>query len=285
MAAQDLAREGEGEETCVRRMLEPVATDVLKPLRLHKHALVLADSLHGDDPTLCELERLSLHYVVGANKLAATAKALAGQAESSWQDTGRDARRKWSRSGLCACWVQCEAWEKKRLLIGRRWMKEDEFLWDYSGVMTDLVETDLECLMKNGASYAEAIWRLYDLKMGMETQYEDLLSDLGLHHPPCQELVRNAGFYALGTLAHTLSVAVDLIGGGMEKRGAATRQDGAKRKRRKPRRMRLWRLRRRFFALPGRVARRGGVLTVTLLGLGETVRRDFERIFLTICRC
>ena len=49
--------------------------------------------------------------------------------------------------------------------------------------------------------------------------------------------------------------------------------------------MRLWRLRRRFFALPGRVAHHAGVLEITLLGLSETLRREFERIFLTICRC
>jgi len=284
-AAQGLAEEGEGEETCVRRMLAAVAADVLKPLKLRACALLLLDSLHGDDPTLREAERLRLHYVVGANKLAAAGKTLASQPEAVWQDTGEDRGRGWSKSGLCVCWIQCAEWKKKRVLVGRRWMYEGEFIWNYSGVMTDLTESHVAHVMGGGASYAEAIWRLYDLKMGMETQYQDLLRDLGLHHPPCQELLRNAGFYAAATLAHTLSAAVDLLGGATENRGSAKRQDGAKRKRPKPRRMRLWRLRRRFFALPGRVARHGGVVTVTLLGLGETLRREFERIFLTICQC
>jgi hypothetical protein len=285
VAAQCLAEKGEGEETCVRRMLGPVVAEVLKPLKLRKRALLLADSLHGDDPTLSKAERLKIHYVVGANKLAAAGKTLADQPEAVWQDTGADPGRGWSKSGLCVCWIQCEGWKKKRILVGRRWMREGEFIWNYSGVMTDLSEADAAPAMIGGASYSEAIWRLYDLKMGMETQYQDLLSDLGLHHPPCQELVRNAGFYAAATLAHTLGVAVDLIGGATGERGSATRQDGAKRKRPKPRRMRLWRLRRRFFALPGRVARHGGVVTITLLGLNETTRREFERIFLTICQC
>lgn len=37
----------------------------------------------------------------------------------------------------------------------------------------------------------------------METQYKDALIDLGLHHPPCREHVRNAGFYAVATLWRT----------------------------------------------------------------------------------
>jgi hypothetical protein len=284
VAAQSLAGEGEGEETCVRRMLAPVTEKVLKPLRLRQRALVLADSLHGDDPTLNEIERLRLHYVVGVNKLTATDETLADQPEEVWQDTGADAGRGWSHSSLCDCWIQCKDWKKKRILIGRRWMREGEFIWNYSGVVTDLTEEDVAHVIGGGRSYAEAIWLLYDLKMGMETQYQDLLSDLGLHHPPCRKLIRNAGFYAVATLAHTLGVAVDLIGGVGLRHGATQRRGVAKRKRRKPRRMRLWRLRRRFFALPGRVARRSATLKITLLGLSETVRREFERIFLTICQ-
>jgi len=286
VAAQRLADEGEGEQTCVRDMLAEVVTDVLKPLKLQRQALLLADSLHGDGPTLSEIERLSLHYIVGANKLTATAKTLSEQTEVVWQDTGPDASRGWSRSGLCICWLHCGGWERKRTLVGRRWMKEGEMIWNYSGVATDLEEEDVAHVMRDRAlNYAEAIWRLYDMKMGMETYYEDLLSDLGLHHPPCQQIVRNAGFYAVATLAHTLARAIDLIGGQSPERGSTVRKDGAKRHRPRPRGMRLWRLRRRFFSLPGRIAHRSHVLEITLLGLCQSLRTDFDRIFLNICQC
>jgi len=49
--------------------------------------------------------------------------------------------------------------------------------------------------------------------------------------------------------------------------------------------MRLWRLRRRLFALPGRVAYHARELKVTLLGLSARLREEFERFFLNVCRC
>ncbi len=286
VAAQRLAEEGEGEQACVREMLPEVVRGVLKPLNLQRRTLVLADSLHGDDPTLSEIERLCLHYIVGANKLTATAKTLSERPESSWLQTGPDPSRGFSRSDVCVCWIQCAEWEKKRTLVGRRWMREGEMIWNYSGVMTDLEESDVTHVMQaRGLDYCQAIWHLYDMKMGMETYYQDLLSDLALHHPPCNGIVRNAGFYAVATLAHTLARGVDLIGGQNPERGSTVRNDGAKRRRPKPRAMRLWRLRRRFFALPGRIAHHGHVVKIILLGLSETLRREFERIFQTICRC
>ena len=75
-----------------------------------------------------------------------------------------------------------------------------------------MTDQDIEHLMVGGMSFACAIWRLYGAKAGFETQYKDALIDLGMHHPPCREHIRNAGVYAVATLAHTLGVAVDLIG-------------------------------------------------------------------------
>jgi hypothetical protein len=285
LAAQEVAGPGQGEETCIRRMLEPVMRDVVRPLRLGKKALLLVDSLHGDDVTLSEAERLDLSYVAGANKLTKTASTLAEQPEYVWQDTGANAARGWSESGVCACWLQCEGWERKRILIGRRFKREGEFIWEYAGVLTDVTERDVRPVMGRDLSYAEAIWRLYDGKGGMETLYQDLLSGLGLHHPPCQEHIRNAGFYAVASLAHTLGAAVDLIGGKSAERGSRQRQDGGTLRRPKPRRMRLWRLRRRLFAVPARVSRHARELTVTLLGLSERLQNEFDRYFANVCRC
>ena len=288
LAAQCLAREGEGEETCVRGMLGDVMEKVLKPLRLEKRALFLLDSLHGDDVTLSRIEEWEsrgAHYIVGANKLAKTVATLSDQGEYSWLDTGPNAAMGWSASGLCVCWLQCDRWARKRTLIGRRFMREGEFLWNYSGVITDLEKADVLHLMVDGANYADAIWRLYDRKAGMETYYKDALEDLGLHHPPCREHLRNAGFYAVATLAHTLGAAVDLIGGQSADRGSTQRKDGEKRRRALPRRMRLWRLRRRLLSVPARVAHHARVLTVTLLGIGARVRAEFARYFLNVCRC
>ena len=285
LAAQRLAPEGAGEQSCVRGMIPEVQEQVLKKLKLEKKALFLMDSLHGDDATLSLLESRRLHYVVGANKLSRTAKTLAEQPETQWESRGPCAKFGWSESALCACWIQCAGWKTKRLLVGRRWKREGEMIWNYSGVITDLREKDVQKMMTRGWSFARALWRLYDAKAGMETLFCDGLSDLGLHHPPCQEFQRNAGFYALASLAWTLGTAVDAMGGQSAARGCATRQDGAPRKQPTPFRLRLWRLRHELFTLPGRIARHGHTLTVRLLGLSDARQTRFGACWENIQRC
>lgn len=285
IAAQRLAADGEGEQSTLREMLGEVVKEVLEPLQLKEKALVLMDSLHGDEPTLDDLEEKELHYIVGANKLDATEKTLQDRTEMEWHSTGANERWGWTDSAVCSCWIQCEKWKTKRVLVGRRWKQKGKFLWEHAGVMTNLREEDIAHLMKKGRLFAEAIWRLYDTKAGLEDQYKDPLQDLNLHHPPCQQLVRNQGFYAVATLAYTLARAVDLIGGRGLGRGSMTRQDGGRRRRPTPRRMRLWRLRRQLFALPGRVARHARTATVTLLGLSATIQTLFKHFWQNICRC
>lgn len=285
LCAQRLAGEGQGEQSCVRAMIEQVHRAILRPLKLHAQTLVLADSLHGDEPTLAQLEAAHLHYLIGANKLAKTAQTLAGLPEAAWEETGARRKLGWSASGACVCWLQGEDWPAKRLLVGRRFMRQGEMIWNYAGALTDLRERDVAPMLARGLSFARAMWRLYDAKAGMETQFKDGLSDLGLHHPPCRAHVRNAGFYAVGALAWLLGVAVDVLGGAGAERGNSQRQDGGERARRTPRRMRLWRLRRELFTLPGRVARHARELKVQLLGVGESTRQLFERYWGQLSLC
>jgi hypothetical protein len=285
LAAQRLAPEGGGEHSDVRAMLREVQKNVLKPLRMMRQALVLLDSLHGDDTQLSQLEEDGVHYVVGANKLDLTERVLSERVEFEWESLGARPSLGWTESAVCACWIQCKDWETKRLLVGRRWKREGEMIWNYAGVMTDLREKDLVKMMERGESFAQSVWRLYDAKAGMETLFSDGLSDLGLHHPPCQEHKRNAGFYALAALAWALGTAVDAIGGQDSGRGSMTRKDGNPRKRATSSRMRFWRLRRELFTLPGRIARHGREMVVRLLGLGESAQARFDRYWTHVCRC
>jgi len=127
LGAQCLAREGEGEETCVRVMLGDVMEKVLKPLRLDKRALFLLDSLHGDEVTLSRIEEWEgrgARYIVGANKLKKTASTLSDLSEYAWVDSGANKAMGWSASSVCVCWLQCDGWGKKRTLVGRRFMRE-----------------------------------------------------------------------------------------------------------------------------------------------------------------
>jgi len=176
LCAQRLAGQGQGEQSCVRAMIDEVDRAVLRPLKLHAKTLALADSLHGDEPTLAQLEAAHLHYLVGANKLAKTAETLMNLPEQVWEDTGARSRLGWSASGACVCWLQCDDWPAKRLLVGRRFMREGEMIWNYAGALTDLREKDVRPMLERGLSFARAMWRLYDAKAGMETQFKRMFT-------------------------------------------------------------------------------------------------------------
>ena len=323
LAGQHLAADGEGEQSSLRGLLSEVLTEVVEPLKLKRRALVLLDSLHGDGPTLEMLESEHLMYIVGANKLKETERTLSEQPACAWQDTGPQPQHGWVESAVCGrsaelsrslSWLQtsassvepCREWTEKRMLVGRRWRRERDLpgIYHYAGVATDVAEEKVAGLMgRREISYGEAIWYLYDRKAGLENHYKDLLADLALHYPPCQEHVRNAGFYALGALAHTLGRSVQLLagplheakspdvaGGKETQRPPATGQGreqnlAAKRHRPKPRWMRLWRFRRRLLTLPARIAYHARTVTVTLLGVCQTVRCEFQHFWSACCRC
>ena len=186
---------------------------------------------------------------------------------------------------MCVCWGQCPGWDKKRLLVGRRWKRYGQLFWEYAGVLTNLTREDVAHLTKGHRQFPDAIWRLYDGKAGDEDLYKDLLEDLNLHHPPCEKLIPNRGFYAVATLAYTLARGVDLIGGKGLERGSRERKDGGRRKRPTPKRMRLWRLCRQFFTLPGRVTVRARQATVTLKGMSVALRKLYDHFLVNICQC
>lgn len=287
VAAQALANKGEGEQSLTRQLLPQVMDQVVRPLGLDRKALLLADSLHGVGPTLDLIESEGLSYVVGAGALREAQRVLESRQECEWYDLGSNSKRGWSSSAVCVCWVQCPNWPKKRLMVGRRITREGEMFPMVYGVITNLRPEDVGA--SGGKKFALKIWRLYDAKGGMELGYSELLSDLGLHHPPCQEHLRNAGFYAVATLAHTVGMALKLIAGRHDdparRKRVREKRNGVPPRVRIRRGMRLWRLRRRLFAIPARVSRHARRLKVELLGVSPAIRIQFERWFLKVQRC
>ena len=283
--AERLCRPGEGEATVARELIAEVYERVLKPLKLHKCALVLADSLHGSEPTLALLESLGLDYVIGVNARAATETTLDEQPEVAWRDSGPRAKYDWAESATCSCWLQCQGWSQKRNLIGRRYKRNGEFLFHYRGVVTNLCAKKMKHLNLKAHNFASGVWRLYDRKGAAETGYAEPLEDLGLHHPPCESLARNQGFYRVATLALMLGRAVDLIGGSSADRGSRKRKDGGERRRSRPRTTRLWKLRRLLFTLPARVASHARTAHVKILSSCEETRVLFDQYWSAIIRC
>jgi hypothetical protein len=90
-----------------------------------------------------------------------------------------------------------------------------EIIWNHAAVLTNLTQDDFRIanrMRQARARFKETIWRLYDRKQAMEILWKELLSDLGLHHPPCAKAAVNAVFYGTAALALNLAVGVRLIG-------------------------------------------------------------------------
>jgi DDE family transposase len=214
--------------------------------------IVRVDSLYGDGPTLEQLERYAgAQYIVGASKLAAAQASMLELPETCWRETGANAKRGWEASGVTTAWVQCAAWPAKRTIICRRWRNQGEMFWNHAALLTNLRPDDPRIAQRMGrakSGFEEVVWNLYSRKQALENQWKELLTDLGLHHPPCARAAVNALFYGVAALAYNLSVGVRLIALEGEQQH-----------------MRLWRLRRDWFDVAGRVARHGREVVVRLL--------------------
>lgn len=81
-----------------------------------------------------------------------------------------------------------------------RWKKDGEMFWRHAFVAHDGRRTD-----------AAAVMARHRLKGGKEQLFKEVLRGLDLHHPPCESLVANRMFYAIGALAYNLMKAVQLL--------------------------------------------------------------------------
>lgn len=268
-----LCPEGEGEQTAARELLNKTCQDVLEPAGLHDRSLVLMDSLHGNGPSLDAVEELSLHYVVGAGSLATASKVLSEQPESQWIATPEfDKRRKAEDSAVCVASIQCEGWEHPRTLVGRRWQKPGDMFPHQMAVLTNLTpeQPQLKKLMETKKlTFGEAVLWLYDRKGKCETYFKGMLSDLGLHHPPCQSWGANAAFYAIGLVAGMLSTVTAMLDPEAKKRGVPT----------------IATVRRRLWAVSASVTRHARTTVATILGLSAPWRREIEGTWHRIARC
>jgi hypothetical protein len=280
LAGNHLCAEGEGEQRALFDTLGPVLDEVIGPLGLRNDVLVLMDSLHGDGPSLERLEAEGLMSIIGANKLDLVKKRLMELPENAWKKVPENKRRKGlSDEEVCVVYVQCEGWSKKRRVVAKRFRREGEIIWHYSGVFSSIPPRRVGCSEETDLNYMMRIWKLYDRKMGMEDQFKDLLTDLCGHNPPCRELVRNRGYYSLLALAFNLARGVDQIAG-VEERRRLRRE-----RKRVSSRLRINTLRRHLFALPGLIRVHSRRLVIRLIGGGRTHLEWFERWWQALARC
>ena len=284
MATQHLSAEAEGEQKGLMDKLELLLEEVIEPLGWRSKSLFLMDSLHGDGPALDKLEAKKLYYVIGANKLKAAQKVLEELPQWQWQDVPRDECRSDSQAEqTCVAWVQCADWPQKRLLVGKRFKREGELIWNTVSVITNLPASRLQECSQNDPGFARKIWQFYSSKMGMEDYFKDALIDLSGHRVPCSKLKHNRGYYALLSLAYNLSRGVDLIGG--QDRREEKRQRAKTHRRAPAKRLRIWNLRRKLFSLPARIIVHARKLTLRFLGGGRSNWKLFESYWKAIARC
>lgn len=284
MATQHLSAAAEGEQKGLMDKLDLLLEELIEPLGWRSKSLFLMDSLHGDGPTLDKLEAEKLYYVIGANKLKAAQRVLEELPEWQWQDVSEKERRSDCQAEqTCVCSVQCSGWPDKRLLVGKRFKREGELIWNTVSVITNLPSARLQESSQNDSGFARKVWQLYSSKMGMENHFKDVLIDLSGHRVPCSKLLHNRGYYALLSLAYNLSRGVDLIGG-RTLRGKKRRQCKAH-KRAPAKWMRIWNLRRRLFSLPARIIVHARKASLRFLGGGKSNLKLFESYWKAIARC
>ena len=183
----------------------------------------------------------------------------------------------------CVAWVQCANWSDKRLLVGKRFKREGELIWNTVSVMTNLPAARLQECSQNDPGFARKVWQFYSSKMGMENYFKDVLIDLSGHRVPCNKLAHNRGYYALLSLAYNLSRGVDLIGG--QALREEKRQRFKARKRAPAKWMRIWNLRRKLFSLPARIIVHARKASLQFLGGGRSNWKLFESYWKAIARC
>jgi len=280
VAGQHLCAEGEGEYRAQGCTRNDVLRLVVDPLGWRSRTLVLMDSLHGDGPTLDWLEEEKLYGIIGGNKLVAVKQRLEELPNAGWLGVpAKQMQKGFVEEQVCTVYIQCEGWEKKRRLVGKRFKRDGELMWNYSGVFCNIPPIRLGTREETEMDYLLKVWKLYSLKMGMEDRFKDLLIDLAGHRPPCQKLEKNRGYYALLSLAHNLARAVDLIG------GAARRRELRKQGKRTTQRMRIATLRRHLFALPGFITVHARKATIRLVGGGAANLKWFEEYWGILARC
>ena len=60
-------------------------------------------------------------------------------------------------------------------------------------------------------SSAQLVLERHQLKGACEQRFSEVLSDLDLHHPPCEDLLANQAFYAIAMLAYNVLVGLKLL--------------------------------------------------------------------------
>jgi hypothetical protein len=156
-------------------------------------------------------EGWSVSYNKWTGPLEAQAAAFP---ENYWSGAETLRWRDGSQHAAAYAWLRYQPGGCKRpqLFAVVRHKAAGELLWRYAFVA---------CPEQEGNP--KAVFEHHRLKGDKERGLSELLSDLDLHHPPCQSLAANRVFYALATLAFNVLVALKLMHLPVEQQGKRVR--------------------------------------------------------------
>jgi hypothetical protein len=136
------------------------------------------------------------HWTVSYNKWTSVLERLAAELpEERWSPA--------NERGEQFTWLRHTPGEAKaavRFATLRR-KSEGELFWRYAFVACEPAE----------AWDPQAVFQRHALKGDKERGFSELLSDLDLHHPPCEKLIANDAFYALATLTYNVLTAMKVL--------------------------------------------------------------------------
>lgn len=186
-----------------------------EPFAAKGQAHFYADSGSSAGKYLNKIDRRGWEWSVSYNKWTS---ALDKLAEATPDDQWSPAQDAAGRGGEAIkeqhCWLRHQPGDE--CLRGHdfacvRYRAADggDLLWRYAYIV---------CGQAGGApapvhqpAEARAVFPRHHHKGALEHGFTNLLSDLDLHHPPCQRALANEMWYALGALAHNLLRAVQLL--------------------------------------------------------------------------
>lgn len=100
-------------------------------------------------------------------------------------------------------WVKHQPGECQRVqkFATVRWKNDGDLLWRYA----------YRACQAEAQDSPQGVFERHRLKGAKEQALSEVLSGLDLHHPPCQDLIANQVFYAIGMLAYNVLISLKLL--------------------------------------------------------------------------
>ena len=171
-----------------------------------KHYLY-ADSGSSDGEDLEHAAKHFTRHSISYNKWTSPLERMAGGLpEESWGESELTHWRGGIKHLVSYSWVrhQPSGCRQAHNFAALRHKREDDMFWSYCFV-------EVEEGRGHTAARSRAAFERHRLKGECERRFGEVLSDLGLHRPPCHSLSANDGWYSLGALAYNILGALKLL--------------------------------------------------------------------------